>query len=84
MGYSMATVLRVDGYSVVIRTRDHQPPHVHVFCSGDEEHVVLDLVPVGIRELYGMRPKHVVRAVRIVEDAVQYLQTCWEEIHEQD
>ncbi|HEX6746998.1 MAG TPA: DUF4160 domain-containing protein [Longimicrobium sp.] len=69
---------------MIIRTRDHEPPHVHVYCSGYEEHVVLDLVPVGVRELRRMRPKHVVKAVRLVEDAADYLMNCWEEIHEQD
>jgi hypothetical protein len=82
MGYSMATVLRVDGFSVVVRTRDHHPAHVHVFCSGDGEEAVIDLAPVGIRELRGMRAKHAVKAVRIVEDAADYLMNCWEEIHE--
>ena len=78
------TVLRVDGFSVVVRTRDHLPPHVHVFCSGDDEEVVIDLAPVGVREVRGMRAKHVVRAVALVEDAAEYLMNCWEEIHEQD
>jgi hypothetical protein len=80
----MGTVLRVDGFSVVVRTRDHEPPHVHVLCSGDEEEVVIDLLPVGVRELKGMKARHVVEAVEIVEDAVEFLIECWREIHEQD
>ena len=79
----MGTVLRVDGFSVVVRTRDHEPPHVHVLCSGDEEEVVVDLLPVGVRELRGMRAKHVVQAVEIVEDAAEFLIECWREIHEE-
>ena len=78
----MGTVLRADGYTVVIRTRDHNPPHVHVFCSGFEEEVVIELSPVAVRELRGMKMKHVVRAVEIVQDHVEYLLTLWEAIHD--
>lgn len=78
----MGTVLRADGYIVVIRTRDHHPPHVHVYCSGFEEEVVVELLPVAVRELRGMRMKHVVRAVEIVEEHAEYLLTLWEAIHE--
>lgn len=78
----MATVLRVDGFSVVIRTHDHEPPHVHVFCSGDEEEAVIDLTPVGVRDVWRMRAKHVVEAVEIVEEELEYLIQCWRQIHE--
>ncbi|HEX8905391.1 MAG TPA: DUF4160 domain-containing protein [Longimicrobiaceae bacterium] len=78
----MGTVLRVDGFSIVIRTRDHEPPHVHVLCSGDDEEAVIDLAPVGVRDVWGMKAKHVVRAVEIVEDELDYLIECWREIHD--
>jgi hypothetical protein len=27
----MPTVLEKDGFKIIIRTRDHNPPHVHVY-----------------------------------------------------
>lgn len=32
----MATVLRQDGFSLMIYTRDHEPMHVHVWYQGGE------------------------------------------------
>lgn len=77
----MSTVLQVGGYAVVIHTRDHPPPHVHVLYGGDEEEVLVNLRPIAVREIRGMRPKHVIAAVRIVEDHADYLMLRWEMIH---
>ena len=77
----MSTVLRADGYQVVVYTRDHLPPHVHVFLGGGEEEVVVCLDPVAIREIRGMRLQHVVAAVRVVEDHAGLLMMKWREVH---
>jgi len=30
----MPTILRIEGYEIVIYLHDHLPPHVHVFARG--------------------------------------------------
>jgi hypothetical protein len=71
----------MDGYAVVIHTRDHPPPHVHVLYGGDEEEIVVNLRPIAVREVRGMRPQHIVEAVRIVEEHKIYLLIKWKVIH---
>jgi hypothetical protein len=77
----MSTVLRINGFSVVIHTHDHPPPHVHVLCAGDEEEMVIRLQPVRIRDIRGMKVKHMVQAVRIVDHYAEILLESWREIH---
>ncbi len=32
----MPQLLRISGIDFVMYTRDHPPPHIHVFCAGNE------------------------------------------------
>lgn len=64
----MPTVLRRNGFEIAIRTRDHEPPHVHVLRSGVEVVVNLGIdsnVPY-IRENRGMSRIDIRRAIDIV------------------
>jgi hypothetical protein len=78
----MGTVLRSGAYAVVIHTRDHLPPHVHVHREGDAHEAVIGLAPVAVREVRSMEPRHVAEAVRLVERHAAYLLKTWSEIHD--
>ncbi|MGH7654615.1 MAG: DUF4160 domain-containing protein [Gemmatimonadaceae bacterium] len=77
----MPTVLRARGFRVMIfePPREHAPPHVHVFRGGAE--AVIELSPVRVRTLFGMRDADAVAARRIVEDEREYLLRRWRQIH---
>jgi hypothetical protein len=42
---------------------------------------VIDLNPVGVREVYEMPLRNIVRAVGIVEDNLEKLIAAWRSIH---
>jgi hypothetical protein len=69
------------GYRVYVLhpPREHGPPHVHVIRAEGE--VVIDLNPVGVREVYEMPLRNIVRAVGIVEDNLEKLIAAWRSIH---
>ncbi len=81
----MPTVLRVDGFRIVIYLppREHEPPHVHVWKAGGE--VVIELATPRrrqtIRSVTHMRTLDVVKAFRIVEEHVEYLLDRWGDYH---
>ncbi|HET6762816.1 MAG TPA: DUF4160 domain-containing protein [Longimicrobiaceae bacterium] len=74
----MPTILRIDGFEVVILTRDeHPPPHVHVYHA--EEHIVIELDPLEVRECQ-MRPRNAAKAWLIVQNKQGLLLQRWIEI----
>ena len=81
----MPTVLRHDGFRVVIYLppREHEPPHVHVWHAGGE--VVIDLAsrsaPQTIRSAAGMRTTDIARAFWLVEERHAFLLDCWRTYH---
>lgn len=79
----MPTVLRVDGFRVVIYTRDHRPPHVHVLNTDGRAVITLggnDVAP-GFREVKGMRDAEAMQAMRLVREHHAVLLQHWERIH---
>ncbi len=79
----MGTVLREEGYRVVVRTTDHLPPHVHVFKAG--HHVKISIgdyntAPVVLRD-WGAPEKLVNRAVRLVGEHQEMLLERWRQIY---
>ena len=88
MGYdlTMPTVLRIDGFRIVIflPPREHRPPHVHVRNADGE--VVITLATAGqaqrIREVVGMRDRDVATAFWIVEEHTAFLLERWREYHD--
>jgi hypothetical protein len=79
----MATVLRQDGFEVVIYNRDHPPIHVHVFKAGAETVINLGdaaTKPV-IRDNYRMRRSDRRKALRIVSESQEFLIEEWERIN---
>lgn len=79
----MPTIHREDGFEVAIYTRDHPPPHVHVFDADGE--CIIELgsedEPMGIRDVNGMRNRNVLRAYRIVQANRKAFLRRWREIH---
>jgi hypothetical protein len=75
----MPTVLRLNGFRVVIRTDDHGSPHVHVLYGG--EWVAIYILTLGIKEVLGMKTPDVKAAVRLVEENRDYLLAEWRRIH---
>ena len=79
----MPTVLHADGFRVVIYTRDHRPPHVHVLSSAGLAVITLGgcgTAP-GFREVKGLRDAEAMRAMRLVREHHEALLQHWERIH---
>ncbi len=75
----MPTVLRQEGYEVVIYLNDHPPPHVHAFKGGGEAKINLD--PVEVVQAWKMKKPTVRKAKRVVAQNQSYLLEKWEEIN---
>ena len=80
----MPTVLRSNGFRVMIYRppREHWPPHVHVTRGGGE--VVIALSPVRVRYVSGMRDADIAAAMRLVERVREDLMQRWREIHDHE
>ena len=79
----MPTVLRKNGFQVIIWTNDHEPMHVHVFKAEGE--LVINLgngkAEISIRENYGMRNTDLRRALSLISRNHDLLLEKWREIH---
>lgn len=79
----MPTVFRQHGFEIVIRPRDHGPPHVHVLCGGEEVVILLGIdedIP-RIRENRGMTLRNIRRAMDIVTAYNDRFMLEWRGIH---
>jgi hypothetical protein len=81
----MPTVLRVDGFIVMIFLpgREHGPAHVHVFKDSGE--VVIWLNRAGavptVRSINGMSFRMAQRALDIVDEHIDMLREQWRKYH---
>ncbi len=78
----MPTIHTVDGFAVEVYTRDHRPPHVHVFHRGGDA-----IIAIGspgeeptVREVYRMRMRDVLRALDMVRENQNGIPGCMEEV----
>ena len=76
----MPTVLRSQGYTVVIRTRDHLPPHVHVRKGGGRVRIDLE-ARLRIRNPVGLSPAEIAEAWWIVRQHHDEFLAKWRDIH---
>jgi len=79
----MVTVLRIDGFRVVIFVNDHRPAHVHVIAADGQAKINLARV-TGDPELVwaeGLSRADLRRALRIVANHRALLLNRWSEIH---
>ncbi len=79
----MPTILRVDGYEIMIYTHDHLPSHVHVFARECELVVYLNCSSeyVSLRENDRFRPREIRAILRMVQAHRVQLCRAWKEIH---
>lgn len=75
----MPTVLLVEGFAFKVNTKDHAPPHVHVWKGGLEVKLTLN----GQQDMRGatMRPADVRRAQKIMAENLGSLWDAWRLYH---
>lgn len=76
----MVTVLREQGFRVVIFLDDHEPAHVHVFGDGEAK-VDIRSDPPKLVWSTRMSRGDIRKVARIVADNRLQLLARWEEIH---
>jgi Domain of unknown function (DUF4160) len=79
----MPTVLRIDGYEIMIYLHDHRPAHVHVSARGYELVVNLNQPPayVSVRNNKGFKTQEIASILRIVQNHRDRLCEMWKGIH---
>lgn len=75
----MPTVLRKDGFRIVIWTNDHEPMNVHIFTGEGE--AVINIEDAKLVQVWEMSPRLVRQAKRIVEENRDILAEKWRDIH---
>ena len=79
----MPTILRQDGFEIMVFTNDHRPAHVHVFKAGSEVviHLGTATAPPRVRINIGMTRADERRALSIVGEHQAELLVKWRCIH---
>jgi hypothetical protein len=79
----MPTIMRFEGFNVVVYPADHIPAHVHVFGSGNEAVFNLNCPggPVELRETYGFSRAAIANVRKALDDAIALLCREWRRIH---
>ena len=79
----MATLLRFNGYRVVMYSNDHRPAHVHVIGRGGEAVFKLRCPggPPELREVYGLRGAALGQIERVITSELFYLCAHWNNNH---
>jgi uncharacterized protein len=81
----MPTILREQGFRVVIYPNDHLPSHVHVFKGSGEVRIELgdEESDPSLMTITGqIRDKDVAKALYLVKENQTKLLAKWREIHE--
>ncbi len=78
----MPTIVREDGFRIVIFPNDHIPPHVHVFKSGAEVKIELGAEPNLLSIEGKIGNKDLAKALNLVAEHQNELLDKWREIHE--
>ena len=71
-------MLRLNGFDVMIFTRDHTPAHVHVF-RGDGE-IVIEIDTGFVRDVWGLNARESRQARELVQQHKTFLAQEWERI----
>jgi len=79
----MPTILEKDGFRIIIRTRDHNPPHVHVYKADGQITIALgsETEPIAIVANWMKNRLDTKKAVAIVEENQLHLLAKWREIY---
>ena len=78
----MPTILRINGWRMVIYPNDHSPAHVHVLAAGWE--VVVNLLALEIREVIRCDERQARQVLRHVADHRSMLMDAWRQFHGPD
>lgn len=81
----MATVLRKGKLRVIVYSRDHPPPHVHVVTPRGQAKILVD-GPAGHPKLawnFGLPRRDLAAALGAIEDHRDLILAEWKRIHEQ-
>ncbi len=78
----MPTIIRTDGFRIVIFPNDHIPPHVHVFKSDAEIRIELGDEPTLLSVEGKIGNKDLAKALNLVIEHQIELLKKWQEIHE--
>jgi hypothetical protein len=78
----LITVLRKEGFRVVIFTDDHEPAHVHVFADGEARFQLEGATgDVELLSAYGMKRGDLRKALVLVAEHRDALLRRWRELH---
>ncbi len=79
----MPTLLRIDGFRVMMFPNDHPPAHVQVFGKDGEALIYLNCPsgPPSLREKYRLSDAEGNRLLVDLRSHVPQLCTIWEEMH---
>lgn len=77
----MPTIIKQDGFRIVIWPNDHLPPRVHVFKRDAEVKIAL-LEPIVFNVEGQISNKDLVKALNLVIEHQIELLKRWKEIHE--
>jgi hypothetical protein len=78
----MPTIIRQNGFRIVIFPNDHIPPHVHVFKSGAEVRIEIGEEPTLLSVEGKIGNKDLAKALNLVIEHQIELLEKWKEIHE--
>ncbi len=77
----MPTVMRQNGFRVMIHTADHHPPHVHCIKAGTA--VLIEIETLRVRDNFGMPISEIRNALKIVADNQTHLMLEWRKVFPQ-
>jgi len=75
----LPTILRIDGWRIVVYPNDHPPAHVHVIGPGWV--VVVNLLGPEVREAIGCAEPDARRVLRLVDQHQGALMEAWQRYH---
>ena len=76
----MPTIIRQNGFSIMIYTKDHEPMHVHVWYQGNMAIIEFE-DEISIRENVGLSRRQLKQAIEIVVENRELLIDEWEKIY---
>ncbi|NCB39391.1 MAG: DUF4160 domain-containing protein [Erysipelotrichia bacterium] len=79
----MPTIVKEDGFSVMIMPNDHRPPHVHVFKASGHARITIGDTETRPRllEVINMKNQEIIKAMSIVLAHQAKLSEAWRKIH---
>lgn len=79
----MPVIHREAGWTLVIYSDDHPPPHVHAWYGDGEAKISIPAPdePVSVLRVTHLSTRDAVRAVRMIENHRTLLRSAWNRIH---